>query len=100
MKPRTRANFWPLNLLRMQAAQRKQLAKLKRILSPGELRFEPGILKDHSGDKWFAEHQPDAVAFPRRVESVAAVMRYANQHGVPVTARGAGQGYVGGCVPA
>jgi glycolate oxidase len=84
----------------MQAAKRKHLSKLKRILSPGELRFEPGILKDHAGDKWFAAHPPDAVALPRRSESVASVMRFAHRHGIPVTARGAGQGYVGGCVPA
>jgi glycolate oxidase subunit GlcD len=30
---------------------------------------------------------------------VSAVLRFANEHGIPVTPRGAGVGYVGGCVP-
>jgi glycolate oxidase len=56
-------------------------------------------LREHAGDKWFAEHQPEAVAFPRSTAVVSALLRFASQHRVPVTARGAGHGYVGGCVP-
>src|SRR5207245_7494356 len=36
---------------------------------------------------------------PRSAESVSVVLRFANQHRIPVTPRGAGYGYVGGCVP-
>ena len=74
-------------------------ARLKRILAPGEISFEPQVLEEHAGDKWFAAHQPDAVAFPRNTASVSALLRFANRYRIPVTARGAGQGYVGGCVP-
>jgi glycolate oxidase len=52
------------------------------------------------GDKWFAAHQPDAVVFPESAADVAAVMQVAAAHALPVTPRGAGYGYVGGCVPA
>src|SRR5581483_2059814 len=31
--------------------------------------------------------------------SVSKLMTFANRHKIPVTARGAGYGYVGGCVP-
>jgi glycolate oxidase len=72
---------------------------LESQMPQGELRFDVPTLKAHSGDKWFASHQPDAVALPRTVRSVSTLLRFANQHGVPVTARGAGFGYVGGCVP-
>ena len=75
------------------------LKKLKQLLPSGELSFDPAVLKDHAGDKWFASHLPDAVALPRSTRSVAAVLRFANRHGLPVTPRGAGHGYVGGCVP-
>jgi glycolate oxidase len=76
-----------------------KLSQLKRILSASEVSFEPAVLKAHSGDKWFATHQPDAVVFPRSTESVSALLRFANKNRIPVTARGAGHGYVGGCVP-
>jgi len=77
----------------------KHLSKLKGVLSVDELSFSPEVLSCYAGDKWFAAHQPDAVARPRNAASVAAVLRFANHHGIPVTARGAGYGYVGGCVP-
>jgi glycolate oxidase len=64
------------------------------------LRFDQETLRSHSGDKWFASRLPDAVAMPQSTSSVATLLRYANSHRIPVTARGAGFGYVGGCVPA
>ncbi len=56
-------------------------------------------LRAHAGDKWHALALPEAVVLPRSTEEVAAAMRIAHTHGIPVTARGAGVGYVGGCVP-
>lgn len=77
----------------------KLLSRLKTILPPGEITFDKQSLADHAGDKWFASHQPDVVAFPRNAKSVSAILRFASGHGIPVTPRGAGHGYVGGCVP-
>ncbi len=73
--------------------------KLKALLRPGQLRTEPAFCKKYAGDKWFAAHQPEAVALPKDTASVAKILRFANQHRIPVTPRGAGHGYVGGCVP-
>lgn len=75
------------------------LAALKRLLRPGEVSFAPKILDEYSKDKWFAAHRPEVVAFPRSTESVSRLLAFANQHQLPVTARGAGHGYVGGAVP-
>ncbi len=75
------------------------LAALQRLLPRSELRLDPTIRQQYSGDKWFAAHLPDAVALPRSTESVAAILRWANAQKIPVTARGTGHGYVGGCVP-
>jgi glycolate oxidase len=77
-----------------------QLSGLRRLLPAGELTFEATVLSAHATDKWFASHTPDAVALPRSTQSVSKLLRFANQHHIPVTARGAGHGYVGGCVPA
>lgn len=66
---------------------------------PGELTLAPADLANYAGDKWFASHPPDAVARPRTTESVARILAFASRHRIPVTARGAAHGYVGGCVP-
>lgn len=65
----------------------------------GEIRFDRKTCNTHSGDKWFAAHMPDAVAFPRSTKSVAAIVQFAQRHKIPLTPRGAGFGYVGSCVP-
>src|SRR5258706_15829809 len=83
----------------MTAARIKHLSRLKRILPRDEVSFETSVLEKHAGDKWFATHKPDVVVLPRSTNSVSALLRFANQHRIPVTPRGAGYGYVGGCVP-
>lgn len=83
----------------MTTRQLKLLSRLKQILPRGEITFDEEIIAGHAGDKWFASHRPDAVALPRSTKSVSAILRFASQHGIAVTPRGAGHGYVGGCVP-
>ncbi len=83
----------------MSPAKIKRLAQLKRSLPPGEVSLDPAVLAAHAGDQWFAAHKPEAVALPRSTRSVSTVLRFAHRHRLPVTPRGAGQGYVGGCVP-
>jgi glycolate oxidase len=65
----------------------------------GMVAFDAETLAAHAGDAWFARHAPEAVFFPRQAAEVAKLLRFANRRGIPVTARGAGRGYVGGCVP-
>jgi FAD/FMN-containing dehydrogenase len=72
---------------------------LAALLGPHKVSDTVAVLASHSGDKWFASHAPDVVVFAEATADVAAVMRLANQQGIPVTTRGAGYGYVGGCVP-
>lgn len=57
------------------------------------------IIASHSGDKWSASHPPDAVVFAESTADVSKVLTFAHERGIPVTTRGAGVGYVGGCVP-
>jgi glycolate oxidase len=83
----------------MKNASPALLRRLQRSLPAGELQFGEKILAQYAGDKWFAARQPDAVALPRSVASVSRLLRFAHRHKIPVTPRGAGCGYVGGCVP-
>ncbi len=72
---------------------------LARLLAPNELLTSKEDCEAYAGDKWFATALPDAVVLPSNVETVSRVMVYAHRHRIPVTTRGAGYGYVGGCVP-
>lgn len=83
----------------MKSALRSTLRALSKLLPAGEVRFDPPTLKAHAGDKWFATRLPDVVALPRTAKSVSKILQFAYHHEIPVTARGAGHGYVGGCVP-
>jgi glycolate oxidase len=74
-------------------------ARLKKILPASEVSAEAGVIKAYAGDKWFASHAPDVVVRPRSAKSISALLKFASRHRIPVTARGAGHGYVGGCVP-
>jgi len=75
------------------------LEDLRKALGGKKVSARVKDLQAHSGDKWFASHLPEVVVFPEKTEDVSKVMQIATRHGVPVTARGAGYGYVGGCVP-
>jgi glycolate oxidase len=57
------------------------------------------VLAAHSGDKWFATHEPEVVVFARSTTDISKLLQFASRKKIPVTARGAGYGYVGGCVP-
>lgn len=73
--------------------------ELACMLGSDKVSTEPDVLARHAGDKWYAAVLPEAVVFAESTEDVACLMRYASHAGVPVTARGGGVGYVGGCVP-
>ena len=75
--------------------------KLRRELNADEsvVTDQPDILDAHSGDKWFATETPEVVVFARSAIDVSKLLRIASREKIPVTARGAGYGYVGGCVP-
>ena len=60
---------------------------------------DPERLAELGKDKWFAAALPEIAVAPSNAKEVAAVLGYANKLSIPVTTRGAGYGYVGGCVP-
>ena len=77
----------------------KALRQLAREQLPQILHFDEATRHQHAADKWFARRLPEAVALPRNTAQVSRLLRFAHERGIPVTARGAGYGYVGGCVP-
>jgi glycolate oxidase len=75
-------------------------SKLRELLGNDVVADDPDTLAAHGGDKWFAAHQPEVVVFARSTDDVSKLLQFASRERIPVTARGGGFGYVGGCVPA
>ena len=75
-------------------------SKLREILDDEIVADDPETVAAHSGDKWFATHPPEVVVFAKSTADVSKLLQFASREKVPVTARGGGFGYVGGCVPA
>src|SRR6186997_3197622 len=73
---------------------------LRDLLGDDVVADDTDTLAAHSGDKWFATHPPEIVVFARSTADVSKLLQFASHEKVPVTARGGGYGYVGGCVPA
>jgi glycolate oxidase len=59
------------------------------------------IREDYGHDESLtaAPQPPLAVIFPSSTEEVAAILRFADGQGIPVTARGSGTGMSGACIP-
>jgi glycolate oxidase len=83
----------------MQTDTAAWVVELGNRLGGDKVASAAEVLESHAGDKWSASHLPDVVVFAESTADVSAVMRFAAEHDIPVTTRGAGVGYVGGCVP-
>jgi glycolate oxidase len=94
--------FSLLNLLLCPFAMNSNppwLSDLITLLGSDIVSVEEPVLTTHSIDKWFASAMPQAVVFAENTEQVSQLLRFANERQIPVTPRGSGVGYVGGCVP-
>jgi glycolate oxidase len=74
-------------------------SQLRQILGNEIVADDPETLAANSSDKWFAVHPPEVVVFARSTDDVSKLLQFASRKKIPVTARGGGFGYVGGCVP-
>jgi len=73
--------------------------ELRALLGADVVSDDAAELQAHGGDKWIANRPPDVVVFATTTEQVSRLLRFASERKIPVTARGAGYGYVGSCVP-
>ena len=83
----------------MDSSSHDWFAPLVCLLGSGKVHSDAATVAAHAGDKWSASHPPDAVVLAESTADVAAVLAFAHERNIPVTTRGAGVGYVGGCVP-
>jgi glycolate oxidase len=74
---------------------------LAAVVGAEHVRTGDAIKDDYGHDEALTAdpQRPLAVVSPGSTDEVAAVVRLADEHRIPVTARGAGTGMSGGCVP-
>jgi glycolate oxidase len=74
---------------------------LAGVVGAEHLRTGDAIKDDYGHDEALTAQpqRPLAVVSPASTDEVAAVVRLADEHRIPVTARGAGTGMSGGCIP-
>jgi len=84
------------------------LTDLQQIIDPARIFTAPAVLDRLSHDfYWYspilrlqlADKQAEVAVQPITVDEILAILRYAGQHEIPVTTRGAGTGNYGQCVP-
>jgi len=74
---------------------------LGRLVGPERVKTDLEDLHAYSSDAihYYTSHLPDAVVLPESSEEISRVVKYAGEHSIPVTPRGAGSGLSAGCTP-
>ncbi|MBT2614820.1 MULTISPECIES: FAD-binding oxidoreductase [unclassified Bacillus (in: firmicutes)] len=76
------------------------IEELRKILSEEQVTVNETLLEQHSHDEsYHTPHLPDMIIYPRDTAEVSAVMRYANEHEIPVIPFGLGSSLEGHVVP-
>ncbi|MFD0692570.1 FAD-binding oxidoreductase [Paenibacillus sp. GCM10027628] len=73
--------------------------KLRQIVGDTWFKDDPEALVTHSYDATpMVQSMPDGVIYPSTSEEVAAILKIANEHRIPIIGRGAGSNLCGGTV--
>ncbi len=76
------------------------IAQLEQVV-PGRVVVGEDVNPDYARDEMpiYGTRMPEVSIDVLTTEEVAGIMKVCYEHGIPVTARGAGTGLVGGCTP-
>ncbi len=73
--------------------------KLIEIVGKDHFTDQLEELVPYSYDASMNVHRPDAVVWPESTEQVAEIVKFANEHRIPIVPRGAGTSLSGGVIP-
>jgi glycolate oxidase len=74
------------------------LHQVDKLLGPRGYLDRPEDLKLYEYDGSVDKARPELVVFPQTSDDVAALVRIAHEHGIPIVGRGAGTGLSGGVI--
>lgn len=81
------------------ASKPEVIAALCSIVGSDHVIVDPQMIEPYGADAVKEKFPPEAVVFPESTGQMVSILRLANEHIFPVTARGGGVGYTGGAVP-
>jgi len=81
------------------ASKPEVLETLRSIVGTENVVVDPSKVEPYAADAVKEKFPPEAVVFPESTAEIVAILKLANEHLFPVTARGGGVGYTGGAVP-
>jgi len=81
------------------ASKPEVIEALRAIVGGENVLVEPEKVEPYGADAVKEKFPPEAVVFPESTEQMVEILKLANEHLFPVTARGGGVGYTGGAVP-
>ncbi len=81
------------------ASKPEVLARLAEIVGGENVVVDPERVEPYGADAVKEKFPPEAVVFPESTAQMVDILKLANEHLFPVTARGGGVGYTGGAVP-
>src|SRR4030066_573398 len=77
----------------------QEIRKIIEIVGEENFTDQLEELVPYSYDASMNVHRPDAAVWPESTEQVLAIVKFANEHKIPVIPRGAGTSLSGGVVP-
>ncbi len=79
----------------------QDIAVLRTFVSEDRFFVEESIHPDYAHDEMmiYGKKDPEVVIQIKNALEASEIMKYASEHNIPVTPRGAGTGLCGGCVP-
>ncbi len=78
----------------------ERMRALEASFSPGQILTSPAQTAAYQLDAGMETHIPAGVVLPENTAQVSALARWADQHGISLTARGAGTSFTGGSIAA
>ena len=80
----------------------EDITYFQELLGSDRVEVGASISHDYGHDEMTPEDlrkMPDVMLYVKNAQEVSKVLKYCNDHKIPITPRGQGTGLVGGCVP-
>jgi len=79
--------------------EKRHIQALGNIVGEENVKYDKAHKLAYSYDATREHFEPDCVVFPKDEKDVSEILKYCNEHTIPIVPRGAGSGFTGGALP-